>query len=65
MNLNVFSLGISIGDINGDRVIDGSDISMVLGYWGQDDPTYDLDGSGLVDGVDLAIVLGWWGVCPE
>jgi hypothetical protein len=53
------------GDLSGDRLVDGSDISMVLGYWGQDDPAYDLDGNGLIDGADLAIVLGWWGVCPE
>lgn len=53
------------GDVNGDRVVDGSDISMVLGYWGQDDPAYDLDGDGQIDGVDLAIVLGWWGACRD
>ena len=53
------------GDINDDQVVDGSDISMILGYWGHDDPAYDLDGSGLVDGADLAVILGWWGVCPE
>lgn len=53
------------GDLTGDRIVDGSDISMVLGYWGQDNPAYDIDGNGLIDGADLAIVLGWWGVCPE
>ena len=53
------------GDINDDQVVDGSDVSMILGYWGHDDPAYDLDGSGLVDGADLAVILGWWGVCPE
>ena len=54
-----------VADLNGDRVVDGSDIAMVLGYWGQDDQAYDLDGDGLIDGVDLAIVLGGWGSCPD
>ena len=53
------------GDLNDDQVVDGTDISMILGYWGQDDPAYDLDGNGLIDGTDLAIVLGWWGACPR
>ena len=53
------------GDLNADRTVNGSDISMILGYWGQDDSVYDLDRNGLVDGADLAIVLGWWGVCPD
>ncbi|MCH2145693.1 MAG: dockerin type I domain-containing protein [Phycisphaerales bacterium] len=53
------------GDINDDQVVNGSDISMILGYWGQSDPAYDVDGSGMIDGADLAIVLGEWGQCPE
>ena len=53
------------GDINDDQVVDGSDVSMILGYWGQSDPAYDVDGNGLVDGADLAIVLGEWGDCPQ
>ena len=53
------------GDLNGDRVVDGTDISMILGYWGHSDSAYDVDGDGLVDGVDLSIVLGEWGDCPE
>ena len=52
------------GDLNDDDVVDGGDLSLVLGYWGSADPTFDLDGSGLVDGADLALVLGEWGDCP-
>ena len=53
------------GDLNDDDVVDGGDLSLVLGYWGTGNPTFDLDGSGLIDGADLAIVLGEWGDCPE
>ena len=53
------------GDLTGDRVVDGEDIALILGYWGRDYAEYDLDGSGSVDGADLATVLGWWGVCAD
>ena len=53
------------GDINEDGVVNGIDISLILGYWGRDVPEYDMDGSGLIDGADLATILGWWGPCPS
>ena len=53
------------GDVNDDDFVDGGDLSLVLGYWGSGNPTYDLDENGLIDGADLAIVLGEWGLCPE
>lgn len=49
-------------DLTGDGVVDGSDLAMVLGQWGQAGPA-DLDGNGTADGADLAIVLGAWGAC--
>ena len=54
-----------VGDLNDDEVVDGADISLVLGYWGHLDTAYDVDGDGRVDGADLAMVLGAWGACPE
>jgi hypothetical protein len=54
------------GDLNNDDVVDGGDVSLVLGYWGTASALHhDLDGNGLVDGADLAVVLGEWGPCPE
>ncbi|MDG2030769.1 MAG: right-handed parallel beta-helix repeat-containing protein [Phycisphaerales bacterium] len=54
-------------DINGDGVVDGADLTIVLGEWGPcpvpDDCPGDLTGDGLVDGADLTIVLGEWGAC--
>jgi hypothetical protein len=52
-----------IADLDGDGIVGGSDLSMVLGGWGTSDPQADLDGNGMVQGADLAIVLGAWGDC--
>ena len=51
------------GDFNGDGVVDGADIGLLLATWGTADPQADLDGSGLIDGADLGLLLGSWGSC--
>lgn len=52
------------GDVNGDGIVDGADLSQVLGYWGMcSDPgncPADINDDGFVDGADLASVLGNW-----
>lgn len=49
------------GDLNGDCIVNGSDLAIVLGSWGPcADCAADLTGDGVVDGADLAIVLGNW-----
>jgi hypothetical protein len=50
------------GDMNGDGVIDGADLGLLLGQWGAPG-TADLDGDGIVDGADLGLMLGSWGAC--
>ncbi|MBX3354432.1 MAG: hypothetical protein KF724_01895 [Phycisphaeraceae bacterium] len=47
------------GDLNGDGVVNGADIALLLGNWGGSG-TGDLNGDGTVDGSDLAILLGNW-----
>ncbi len=49
------------GDINGDGIVDGIDLSIVLAEWGTPGPAADLDGDGIVGGPDLTIVLANWG----
>lgn len=49
-------------DLNGDHVVDGTDLGLILGAWGT--PDLDLSGDGIVDGTDLGLVLGAWGACP-
>lgn len=46
-------------DLNGDGVVDGADLAMLLQAWGTPGPG-DLDGSGSVDGADLALLLQSW-----
>jgi hypothetical protein len=48
-------------DLNNDGLVDGSDLGVLLGFWGT--AGGDLDGSGVTDGGDLGIMLGAWGPC--
>ena len=48
------------GDLNGDALVNGADLSILLGNWNTDHAPSDLDGSGLVDGADLARLLSNW-----
>jgi len=53
--------GLSIADFNLDGSVDGADLGVLLGQWGQSGgPLADLNGSGTVDGADLGILLGEW-----
>ncbi|MBL9148673.1 MAG: hypothetical protein JNM94_08270 [Phycisphaerae bacterium] len=48
-----------LGDINGDNVVDGADLGLLLGGWGQPGAS-DLNNDGTTDGADLAVLLGAW-----
>lgn len=50
------------GDLNGDGIVDGADLSGLLGGWGQPGDS-DLNGDGNTDGADLSTLLGNWGPC--
>jgi len=48
-------------DLNGDGVVNGADLALVLGQWGPSKGTCaDLNSDGVVNGADLAILLGNW-----
>lgn len=49
------------GDLDGDGVVSGGDLGLLLGSWSSADCMADLDGSGVVGGSDLALMLGNWG----
>ena len=49
------------GDINHDGVVDGTDLSILLGFWGPCTCQADINGDGQVTGLDLSILLGNWG----
>jgi hypothetical protein len=50
-----------LGDLNGDGIVDGADLGMLLGSWGVcGGCPADLNGDGIVDGADLGTLLGNW-----
>ena len=53
------------GDINGDNVVNGADLTILLGAFNEmgDNPA-DLNGDMIVNGADLTILLGAFGDCP-
>jgi hypothetical protein len=55
------------GDLDGDGVVGGTDLAIVLGGW-QSGPGFtdgDVNGDGEANGQDLALILANWGVCPQ
>ena len=55
-------LGFGVApDQNGDGVVNATDLALILGSWGTDDPIADVDCNGAVNAADLALVLGAWG----
>lgn len=56
--------GACVADLNGDSVVDASDLGILLGAWGFcDGCEADLNGNGSVDASDLGTLLGAWGAC--
>lgn len=51
---------ILVGDINNDGIVNGADLSTLLGAWGAGASRSDLNHDGLVDGADLSVLLGNW-----
>ena len=49
-------------DLNGDHIVNGADLGIMLGDWGGSER--DLNGDGIVNGADLGLLLGAWGNCP-
>ena len=50
-------------DLNGDGVVDVSDLLQIVGDWASQDSNSDIDGSGVVDTGDLLAVIASWGQC--
>jgi hypothetical protein len=48
-------------DLNGDNVVNGLDLGLVLAAWGT--PKQDITGDAVTDGTDLGILLASWGAC--
>jgi hypothetical protein len=57
-------------DLNGDGVVDGGDLLILLSSWGScagENPfcPADLNGDDVIDGGDLLQLLASWGQCPK
>ncbi|MFG0257863.1 MAG: hypothetical protein ACF8GE_08185 [Phycisphaerales bacterium JB043] len=50
-------------DLNNDGAVNGSDLGILLGFWGLAGPS-DLNNDATTDGADLGLLLGAWGPCP-
>jgi len=51
---------VLLGDLNGDGVVDSSDLGILLAAWGATGHPADLDGDGVVGSGDLGILLAAW-----
>jgi hypothetical protein len=55
-----------LGDLNGDCLINFTDLNSVLGAFGSTDPSGDANGDGITDFSDLNLVLSNFGrTCDE
>jgi hypothetical protein len=55
-----------IADIDGNGLVDGGDIALLLTAWGSSGKglSADIDANGFVNGGDMGVLLSSWGVCP-
>lgn len=51
-------------DLDGNGVVDASDLGIFLAYWGPKPINGDFNGDGVADSADLGILLAAWGSCP-
>ena len=51
------------GDLNGDGLVNGADLGLLLAGWGEPGPT-DLNGDGTTNGADLGLLLAGWTAGP-
>ena len=50
-----------VADLNCDGQVNGPDLGLLLGAWGQTGAAFDLTGDYHTDGADVGVLLGAWG----
>ncbi|MFZ9915538.1 MAG: hypothetical protein ACO3IB_09440, partial [Phycisphaerales bacterium] len=60
VNLSVTVTGGNPADLDGNGIVNGADLTILLSQWGSPGSA-DLDGNGIVGGGDIAILLNSWG----
>ncbi len=48
------------GDLNSDGLVNGLDLTQLLGAWGTADAASDINDDGVVNAVDLSVILANW-----
>ena len=48
------------GDLNGDMLVNGEDLTIFLADWGNINGLGDVNGDGLTNGADLTLILSYW-----
>ena len=48
------------GDLNGDGVVNGADVGLLLADWASSGSAADLDNDGVVGGGDIGLLLSYW-----
>ena len=56
--------GSCTGDFDGNGVVGGGDLGLMLAAFGTNAPEFDLDGDNVIGGGDLGLLLSAWGLCP-
>jgi len=56
---------VKSGDVNGDGLVNASDLALMLSLWQTSDVAADFNGDGIVDGADMAVLLGAWSGSPK
>jgi hypothetical protein len=49
-----------VGDIDGDGLVNGTDLGLLLGAWGTGNAAADINDDGIVNATDLALLIGAW-----
>jgi hypothetical protein len=53
-----------VGDLNGDGMVNGADVGLMLAGWGTcRNCAADLNHDGEINGADLGLLLSSWGSC--
>ena len=63
MVTNIVPAVAIVGDVDGNGIVNGADLGILLAVWGPITcgSVYDLTGDCMVDGFDLATLLSNWG----
>jgi hypothetical protein len=62
---NIIVLTDCPADLDGDGVVNGLDLAILLATWGGPNVIADFNDDGVVDGQDLTVMLAAWGFCAE